>query len=207
MSVIARALHSLPLLYVCMLWPSRPVLEGLLWEDYYYPWMMRESGIWTIYLLIVTLSVTPVLLLLGKLGAFPSLGRWLLQRRRHFGLATFIYASLHLAHYVKETWDLATILLEGFELKFLSAWLGFAIFLVLATTSNKWSTRKLGARWKSLHRWVYAAAALSFLHWYLFDFYTGRVLFWAGVLVSIKLLHVAFVSWRRKQSNAIAATR
>ena len=44
------------------------------------------------------------------------------------------------------------------------------IFLALAITSNNGSVRKLGKKWKSLHRLVYVAAALVFAHWILTAF-------------------------------------
>jgi len=202
MSTLLRIINSLPVLYLVMLWPGRFVVQGLIWEDFYFAWMMYDSGIWAIYWLIVTMSVTPVLLLLRRIGSFPSLGRWLLRRRRHFGIGSFIYAMLHLTHYVLERWDFAYILQEAVELEFATGWVAIVIFAALALTSNRQSVQKLGTKWKSLHRWIYLAAPLSFLHWYLFDFFTGRVLFWAGLLVMAKLIHIALVQWRSYASKA-----
>ena len=39
------------------------------------------------------------------------------------------------------------------------------IFVPLAITSNDVSVRRLRRLWKRLHRWVYAAALLTFAHW------------------------------------------
>lgn len=36
--------------------------------------------------------------------------------------------------------------------------------LALAATSNRWSMRKLGKRWKQLHRLVYPVLLISLLH-------------------------------------------
>lgn len=46
-------------------------------------------------------------------------------------------------------------------------WLAFLIFVPPALTSNDWSVRRLGRRWKPLQRMVYSAAVLSLLHWAL----------------------------------------
>jgi sulfoxide reductase heme-binding subunit YedZ len=44
----------------------------------------------------------------------------------------------------------------------------FLILLALAITSNRFSIRKLGRKWQSLHRLVYAAAILGVVHfWWL----------------------------------------
>ncbi len=157
---------------------------------------MYDTGVWSVRLLIVTIAVPPVLVLINRFGQGnrpgQAFGRWLLKRRRHFGLGIFIYAALHLLHYTLETADIESILQESIEIEFTVGWLGFFIFLALALTSNSWSVRKLGHGWKKLHYWLYPAAALSFLHWYLFDYFTERVLFWIAIFAAIKLAHSAF---------------
>jgi sulfoxide reductase heme-binding subunit YedZ len=42
--------------------------------------------------------------------------------------------------------------------------LGFLGLLILAVTSNRYSQRHLGARWKKLHRLVYVILGLGLLH-------------------------------------------
>ena len=45
---------------------------------------------------------------------------------------------------------------------------GFASFLILlplALTSNRAAIKRLGKRWKGLHRWVYIAAVFALLHY------------------------------------------
>lgn len=196
MRYLNRALNSVTLLYAVLLWPSRDVVIGLFDDTYYYGWMMDQSGVWAIYMLILTLSVTPALLLMARLKRGAGLGRWLLQRRRHFGLASFIYAALHLVHYILETQNLSVIVGEALALKFAVGWLAFVIFTALAVTSSRAAARRLGRRWKALHRWVYVAAACSALHWYLFDYATSRVVFWVGLLALTKLVHWGVLRWR-----------
>ena len=51
------------------------------------------------------------------------------------------------------------------ELGIWTGWLAFFIFIPLALTSNDISVRTLGPSWKSLHRFVYAAAVATLVHW------------------------------------------
>ncbi len=123
-------------------------------------------------LLIFTLALTPLRLM------FP--GRrwpvWLLQRRRYFGLAAFLYSLPHVLAYLLRL-PAARIGAEALEPGMAAGWLALAAFLPLAVTSNDASVRRLGRAWQSLHRVVYLAAVLTFLHWVLtaFDPVTGFV--------------------------------
>ena len=186
---MTRILHSITLLYALMLIPAWPLIIGLFDDAGYYPQLMYDSGLWAVYFLIITIAVSPMLLLINRIGVGTAFGRWLLKRRRHFGLATAIYASLHLGHYLAEADDVPTILAEMLAFKISVGWIAFLIMAVLAVTSNNTAIRKLGRRWKTLHNWIYPAAALTFLHWYLFDWYTARVMFWVGVFCAVKVGH------------------
>ncbi|HSN40953.1 MAG TPA: protein-methionine-sulfoxide reductase heme-binding subunit MsrQ, partial [Burkholderiales bacterium] len=63
----------------------------------------RSTGTWTLVLLCVTLSVTPLRRLAGW--------QWLVRLRRMFGLYAFFYASLHFMTYLwlDQFFDLAGI--------------------------------------------------------------------------------------------------
>ena len=190
-----RAIDSIPLLYLVMLLPGWSVIVGLFTQSYYYPEMLQISGVWSIRLLVLTVAVTPTLLLIRRIGAGRPLGRWLLKRRRHFGLGAFIYAALHTAHYLVESGSFAVVLDEAVSWNFGSGWIAFLIYTALAATSTDWAVRRLGRWWKPLHRATYGAAAASFLHWYLFDFFPDAVLFWAGAFVAVKLIHTGLRRW------------
>ncbi|MEP5732532.1 MAG: ferric reductase-like transmembrane domain-containing protein [Sulfitobacter sp.] len=192
-----RDLNSLILFYAVLLWPGRYVVMGLFDDNWYYAQMMYDSGVWSVRLLLMTIAVTPVLMLINRIGRGAGIGRWLLRRRRHLGLISFVYAALHLIHYVLEVAVLSEILSEVTDLEFAVGWLAFLVFAVLALTSNNRSVRKMGRRWKRLHYWIYPAIALSFLHWYLFDLFTARVMFWLALFVAVKLVHGALRGARR----------
>ena len=204
--MLARTVNSLPMLYLFMMLPGWSVLYGLYDLEWYYPQMMYESGVWSIRFLIITVSVSPLLALINWVGRGKALGRWLLRRRRHFGLASAIYAGLHLLHYVLELWSLEDILFDLPYLEFVVGWLAVVLLAALAATSNGWSVRRLGRRWKYLHYGIYPAAALSFWHWYLFDYYVGRVVFWTALFCLPTVIQLALRWYRGRVAPPRAST-
>jgi sulfoxide reductase heme-binding subunit YedZ len=120
------------------------------------------TGDWSIYLLLVTLTVTPARHIL----AAPRLG----LTRRVLGLSAFGYVALHLVLYAVDLdLDLRRVASEIVLRLYLTigavALLGLA---ALAATSWDGAVRRLGAaRWNALHRWVHAFALLSVVHFLL----------------------------------------
>lgn len=92
---MTRIFNSITFLYAIMLIPVWPIACGFFDESAYYPQLMYDSGLWSVYFLIITIAVSPTLLLINRIGIGAPLGRWQLKRRRHFGLAVAIYAGLH----------------------------------------------------------------------------------------------------------------
>lgn len=194
---MTRIVTSIPLLYLLLLIPAARPVWHLFAQDWYYPDLMFQTGVWSIYLLILTISVSPALAVIRLIGHGKALGRWLLPRRRHFGLVSAIYAFVHVAHYLLYTSDVEIIWIELFQLAFLTGWGSLLIFAVLAATSNGPSARYLGSTWKTLHLLIYPAAALAFWHWSLFDFHPTRWIFWAGVFCVPKLIQFAATRSRK----------
>ncbi len=194
-------LASLVLLYAVMLWPARYAFYGL-FAEWYYPQIIYETGVWTIYLLLVTLSVSPVLTLLNRVGRGRSLGRWLLQNRRHFGLGSFIHASLHVMHYTIETNSASWMLNEAVSIEYFVAWIAFVILALLAVTSNSYFARRLGRRWKKLHIWIYPAVLLSLAHWYFFDYTEERFILLGGCFIALKLAHLGLRRLPRRAAQS-----
>jgi sulfoxide reductase heme-binding subunit YedZ len=150
----------------------------------------RATGEWTLILLLVTLSVTPLRRLTGL--------NWLLRLRRMLGLTAFFYASLHLLTYLwlDQFFDLAAIAKDIVKRPFITA--GFTAFLLLlplAITSTDAMVRRLGGRrWLALHRLVYLATAIGVLHyWWLVKADVREPFFYAVILA---LLLAARVVWR-----------
>ena len=122
----------------------------------------RQTGDWTLRGLCLVLAITPLRVLLKA----PSL----LRLRRTIGVATFLYACVHLLCYAwfDQGLELEDIAKDILKRPFI--WLGFAawvLMLPLAVTSFNTAIRWLGGRrWQALHRLVYAAALLSVLHFF-----------------------------------------
>lgn len=120
----------------------------------------RETGIWTLRLLLLSLLATPLSILLKQ--------AWPVRLRRMLGLYVFFYALVHLLAYavLDQSLNVADILGDIVERPFVTVgFLAFLIFTPLAFTSNRWAVKRLGRAWKSLHQWVYVAAVLSLLHY------------------------------------------
>ncbi|WP_347556814.1 protein-methionine-sulfoxide reductase heme-binding subunit MsrQ [Robbsia sp. KACC 23696] len=120
-----------------------------------------STGIWALVWICITLAVTPVRLLTGL--------SWLLRLRRMIGLFAFFYALLHFVTYLwfDEFFNIPAIVHDVAQRPFiLVGFVSFVLLLVLALTSPKAVVRKLGRRWITLHRAVYAAAGFAVLHFW-----------------------------------------
>lgn len=157
-----RRLPGKPLLFalclVPLLWFGGRIYVGALGPD---PGkeIVLFTGTWGLNLLLLTLAVSPV-------RAWLRQPQWL-RYRRMLGLFCFFYATLHVlcvgTYIIGWQWGVLTeelrerpYMLAGF-----AAWL---TLLPLALTSNRYSVRKLGRRWASLHRLVYLTLALALVH-------------------------------------------
>ena len=151
-----------------------------------YGQVIHQTGLWSAGLLVASLAITPF----RKVFNSVAWTLWLLSHRRAIGVASFAYAALHTGVYLERKWGADLILQEGLELELATGWLAFAIFVVLAATSNNASVRALGRTWKRLHRTVYAATILTFAHWFLaaYDATVGYIL--AGLLVLLQVPRV-----------------
>ncbi|MGE7958435.1 protein-methionine-sulfoxide reductase heme-binding subunit MsrQ [Pseudomonas sp. NPDC089530] len=121
--------------------------------------LVDRLGLGTLTLLLITLSMTPLQKLTGWAG-------WIAVRRQ-LGLWCFAYVVLHLSAYAVFILGLDWSQL-GVELRkrpyIIVGSLGFLGLLALAVTSNRYSQRRLGSRWKKLHRLVYFILGLGLLH-------------------------------------------
>lgn len=123
--------------------------------------LVHPSGEMSARLLIVTLAASPLAMLFRN-RQWP---RWLLRNRRYFGVASFAYAALHTLFYILDKGTLDSMVGELERLYIWTGWLAFLIFLPLAATSFDLAVHRMGRAWKSLQRWVYAAAVLTLVHW------------------------------------------
>ena len=126
-----------------------------------------QSGEWAVRMLILTLVVSPLRLVMKQLHMGPHWPMWLMKRRRDLGMATFLYASLHLGTYLVHQSNFHIVLFDIKTLAYATGWAGFVLLLALAVTSNDASVHWLGTWWKPLQRLVYLSAIAIFVHWYL----------------------------------------
>jgi sulfoxide reductase heme-binding subunit YedZ len=185
------------------------------------------TGNWALWLLLVSLAVTP----LRRVS--PQLSN-LIRFRRMLGLYAFLYATLHLATYVFlfSGYDVQAamdglraghpgVVWENFKLiwptmlgdvqkrPFIQVGLfSWVILLLLALTSPTFVLRAMGGKnWQRLHYWVYAAAVAACVHfWWLVK--AGVRTPWKDTAVLAVLLG-ARVAWKaldnRRKAGLVAS--
>jgi len=159
----------------------------------------RSTGLWTLVFLCITLAVTPLRRLTG-VAAF-------VRFRRMLGLYTFFYAALHFTTYLwfDKWFDAVEILKDIGKRPFITV--GFAAFVLLialAVTSPRAMVRKLGRRWQTLHRAIYAIGALAILHfWWMKAGKHDLLLPKIYGAIMIALLGWRLIAWlRERRANA-----
>jgi len=163
----------------------------------------RGTGDWVLYLLCITLAVTPLRRLTGW--------NWLVKLRRMAGLFAFFYAFLHFLAFLwfDHFFDLAEMWKDVLKRPFITVgFIAFVLLIPLAVTSTNGMIRRLGGkRWQWLHRLIYVVAPLGILHfWWMKagkNNFTEPFIF--GVIV-VLLLGVR-VYWGRVKGAQEAASR
>lgn len=178
---------ALPGLWIGWRWLMTP-------DTYGFGHAIKDSGDWAAWLLLATLTVTPLRLAIGT----TAFTRRLLLRRRDFGVASSAYAAGHTAIYLADKADATVILDQADGVDLLAGWLALALFLPLAITSNDASVRVLKRNWKRLHRLVYPAAVLVFVHWALTAFDPTTAYAHIAILAAIEGARIA-LQYRNRQ--------
>jgi sulfoxide reductase heme-binding subunit YedZ len=173
----------------------RPVTEAI-----------RFSGDWALRLLWLVLLVSPARRILSA----PRL----IRARRTLGLGAFGLTMLHFGLYaLDQQFDWGRIGLEILLRIYLTIGAAATIGLaaLAASSSDRAVTRLGGAGWNRLHRWIYAIAALSWVHLLLrskTDTFEPMLMFGLlGWLVGYRLIHrlVGDVTAGRLLGLAVAA--
>jgi|SRR5215475_733949 len=121
----------------------------------------RFTGSWALFILLATLSVTPLRKLTGRND--------LIKFRRMLGLFAFFYAALHFSTFLvlDHFFDWQRIAKDIVKRPYVTAgFTGFMLMVPLAITSTSGMIRRLGKRWQQLHRLAYVAAIAGVLHFY-----------------------------------------
>jgi sulfoxide reductase heme-binding subunit YedZ len=193
---ILTVLNSKYFLWLLLAWPAIQATNGYLTGDLFYGEMVHLTGEYSARLLILTMAITPLRLFFNN-AKWPT---WLLHRRRYLGVATFAYAALHTLVYLNHKRDAVLIMQEAAEFSMWTGWVALPIFLALAVTSNDAAVKRLQRGWKKLHRWVYVAALLTFMHWIFVAFYFVPGLLHFLLLVSLESYRV----WKRRALKRVA---
>ena len=122
---------------------------------------IHSTGFWAVVCLVASLMVSPAKAIFN----LPHI----VVLRRMIGNAALAYALLHLLLYcADQNWHALTIVAEIAKRFYLTVGLVALIGLaVLGATSTDGAIRRMGARWKRLHKLAYGIAALTLFHFTL----------------------------------------
>ena len=123
--------------------PLELITYGYLNEAISYGEYIQHRGRISVWLLLLTLAVTP--LRLSFQGR--SWSRGLVQNRRYFSVVSFAYALPHVVAYLIRKETFALVAEEAAYPEIWTGWLALVIFAALALSSNNWSMRRLGHNW------------------------------------------------------------
>lgn len=148
-------------------------------------WTFR-TGDWALRLLVASLACTPIASLLGIKQAITV--------RRALGLYGFGYALLHFLVFVGVDYRFAFDLIwDDLATKryILVGLVALLMLAPLAITSTRGWMKRLGRRWKSLHKLTYLAIPLAVVHYiWLVKSDLRDPLFYAGIVTLLLLLRL-----------------
>ena len=187
-----RSWHIYLSLLVPLLFLTYDLLSGRLGVD---PMRAIEKslGVTAIYILILTLCITPFSVLTGIN---------FIRFRRAFGLMSFFYIILHFS-----TWLLLDMQLRWVEIAesltrkpfIVFGMMGFLLLIPLAATSNNYSMKRLGKYWQKLHKLIYVAIILGGIHYLMMEktlqndaIITFIIII---VLISLRFFKIRKINW------------
>lgn len=156
-------------------------------------------GSWTVRFLMLSLAITP----------FARILEWprLLTVRRMVGVTALAYASVHLTLYIiDQKFHLLIVASEIVKRFYLT--IGFVALsglIALGMTSTDAAMRRMGKRWKQLHRLVYPIGGLALLHFFIqTKANVGEPVFVSGLFVWLMLWRLPPMSRRTALSTYFA---
>lgn len=154
--------------------------------------VIHATGLWSVRFLLVSLAITPF----ARLFDWPKL----LTVRRMVGVTAAAYAAIHLAlYFIEQKYNLVTVVSEIVARFYLT--IGFVALiglLALAVTSTDNAIKRLGKRWKLLHRLAYPIGVLALWHYALQSkANVSEAVFAAGLFTWLILWRVLPEAWRR----------
>ncbi len=157
----------------------------------------HELGIRGLQLLILGLAITP---------ARRFLGLNLMRFRRAVGLTAFGFVTLHLLAWlvfdIGLDWMLAWADLRKRPYVTIGM-LGFALLIPLALTSSNAAIRRLGPRWRQLHRLAYPAGLAGAIHYVMVvKAWPTQPLVYLGLVAGLLLLRLVPKRTNRRFAQA-----
>ena len=140
---------------------------------------------------------------LAQRWSLQGVGAIFLQLRRQSGVISFAWLTAHAALLIvleAGVVEAGQAIAQALYLQLaVAAWLSLSL---LAGTSNNFSQRRLGKRWRKLHRLAYVAFALGWAHTLLIE-KTDLIYFgaWGSAVVSLWLLRAIVSGVSRSRSN------
>jgi len=163
-------------------------------------YVTHYTGDWTLRFLLITLTITPLRMLLNR----PAITRF----RRMLGLYAFFYGCLHMLTWLwwDRQFEISGMIEDVLKRIYITAGMtGFLAMVPWAITSTAGWVRRMGyKRWQKLHRLVYLSAAAGALHYFWLVKSDKRLpLLYASILAA--LLAVRVVAWMRKRAPSRTA--
>jgi sulfoxide reductase heme-binding subunit YedZ len=181
------AMSFIPGIVLACWWASgtlgaRPVTE-----------VIHRTGDWAIRYLLISLAVTP----LARLLNWPRL----VSVRRIVGLTALAYALTHFSLFIVDHKFHLEVVASEIVLRFYLT-IGFIVLLGLGilgfTSTDDW-IRRLGGRWKVLHRAIYVLGAIALLHYFIQSkSNVSEPVFFSGLFVWLMLWRALPMSWQRR---------
>lgn len=173
--MLNRLIDSLWAFRLALALPAIIMLEKFLFGPHSWGLLLDQSGEWAVRMLIITLAVSPIRLIMKQMRTGPRWPSWLFKRRRDMGLASFLYAALHLSVYLVRQANINVVLFDMWFIEYAMGWIAFITMLAAAVTSNDRAVHSLGTWWKPLQRIAYLSAVAAALHWFLIRLDHGGV--------------------------------
>jgi len=157
-----------------------------------------ETGDWAMFFLMATLAITP-------LRRLPGASRFI-SYRRMLGLFSFFYATVHCIIYfwLDKHGLLNDLAKRPFVLPGMAA---FLLMIPLAFTSTNGWIRRLGKKWRVLHRLVYAIAVMAAFHYVWMRKTEAKPYMYAIVFAMLLCWRIGdrFIANRRTQSSGLVS--
>lgn len=167
--------------------------------------ILFHTGTTSLVLLVLSLAVTPVNIAFGWKQVIPL--------RRPLGLYAFFYVCLHLLTFVWLDYALnLAFIIDGIveQPYVLVGTIAFLLLVPLAITSTKGWQKRLGKRWKTLHKLSYLIIILALVHflWLVKNVYIEPGIY-AGIVALLFLarwnpVKQKLLRWQRQIRSRLA---